>query len=136
MGFFFIAIGLLFFSIWYYLKRKVKASAGWLPAPGRVLSCSVSRYRDSDNDPVEEIAIAYQYSVGGAVLQGNRVGFGKSGTGGVKATVARYPAGKDVMVFYDPQKPAAAVLERNIAGSNIVLPMMGVIFLVVGLIMR
>ncbi len=27
--------------------------------------------------------------------------------------MARYPAGAQVMVFYDPQKPSDAVLERN-----------------------
>ena len=58
--------------------------------------------------------------------------FSGSGSGSSKAKLARYPAGAEVDVFYDPQSPTSAVLECKLPGSVMVLPIVGSFFVVIG----
>ena len=58
--------------------------------------------------------VQYSYQVGGQAYQSYKLAPGPEvgGTGAGKV-VARYPAGAQVMVFYNPQNPSEAVLERK-----------------------
>jgi hypothetical protein len=61
--------------------------------------------------------VQYTYQVMGQMLQGRKVMPGPEvgGTGAHKV-VNRYPAGAQVMVYYDPNNPSDAVLERGMPG--------------------
>jgi hypothetical protein len=58
--------------------------------------------------------IVYQYSVSGQTLTNNRVSIGEDrGNFGVAETIARYPVGTAVTVYYNSRHPRDAVLERD-----------------------
>jgi hypothetical protein len=132
----FIAVGIAMFVWWYLLLQKAKASKGWLLAPGHIISSMLTRRQDTDGEWKVDAVILYQYTVDGAALKGSRIGFSGAGVGGAKASVERYPAGANVEVFYDPQKPSAAVLERKLAGNAMVLPLVGGVLLIAGFVIR
>jgi hypothetical protein len=62
------------------------------------------------NVPVVE----YEFTAGGRKIRGSRIGIGDdAGGANTEATLARYPIGATVPVYYDPASPANCVLERG-----------------------
>lgn len=62
--------------------------------------------------------IVYEYEVAGETYTNNRVTIGEDpGDFRVAETVARYPVGKRVTVYYNPARRGEAVLERDLPGS-------------------
>jgi hypothetical protein len=58
--------------------------------------------------------VVYEYSVAGKKLRNNRVSIGEDlGNFQVAETLAKYPAGSIVTVYYNPRHPDKAVLERD-----------------------
>jgi hypothetical protein len=123
--------GAAMFAIWWYLRRKAQATLQWPATRGRVTASDLARVSDNDGGYQEYLRVAYDYVVAGATLHGDRVSMGGQAGGG-KAKLARYPAGAEVDVFYDPLKPASAVLERNLPGVWLLLPSLGAFFIIVG----
>lgn len=120
-----LMIGLLVFAT-AYKYVEVRRAARWLPAPGRVLTSqararkvrtvnSMARAEAGADREVRNFAeVVYEYRVGGRTYRGNRIGVGEDlGDLFVEQTLARYPAGKPVRVYYDPAEPGRAVLERD-----------------------
>lgn len=81
----------------------------WPHTTGTVLSSTVQVSRNG-NARHEQPLVLYAYQVDGQVFQGNRVRLSGSATS-ASATVARYPAGAAVTVYYDPANPAVSALE-------------------------
>ena len=69
-----------------------------------------------------EPEILYEYVVAGQAHQGRRIAIVSGGGHGSEAEAARvleaYPVGAEVPVFYDPEKPARAVLEPGGSLAN------------------
>ena len=61
--------------------------------------------------PAQLPLVIYSYTVGGAEFRCQRVRAADDGNDSAAATVARYPAGASVVVYYDPENPADALLE-------------------------
>lgn len=110
--------GLIFMSI--VNGRKSKASLQWPSVPGTVLSSEMVTDRTGDIVTFTPV-VRYAYMVNGQPLQSTRVRF--SAARG-KKIVDKYPRGCPVQVFYDPQAPANAVLERG--GSTRAMMFVGV----------
>jgi len=121
--------------VWFMLRKKAQASLQWPSSRGRVISSVLNRRQDSDGNQSEEAHIVYEYMVGGTSLQGNRIAFGGSGAGGARKSAKRYPAGTTVDVYYDPAKPASAVLERSPGGATFVLLLVGGVFSIIGVVL-
>jgi hypothetical protein len=112
-------------SIVTFLKwREVKAVSRWLPTPGKIVSSRVearevrSSGAGSDSSDSTEIrnfpAITFDYKVGGKTFRGSRYSVQENlGNFEVAETLARFPRGADVTVFYDPSDPNKAVIERT-----------------------
>ena len=91
----------------------------WPHTMGTVLSATV-QVSHRGNSRQESPLVLYAYQVHGQVFQGSRVRvgdeFGRIRTAGTESsasnTVARYPAGASVIVYYDPTNPANSALER------------------------
>ncbi len=133
LGPIFILVGAAMFAIWLFLRKKAKATGQWPSTRGRVVASDVYRHPDTENGPgSEDVRVAYDYEVAGATLRGNRVSLSGSGSGTTKAKLARYQPGTEVDVFYDPQKPASAVLERKLPGNLVLFPIVGTVFFIVG----
>ncbi len=137
MGALFVLIGVVCGGGWFLLRRKSQASMKWPSARGRVVASDVNRCRDNDGNWAEEARVVYEYVVNGASFKGNRITFGGASSGNRSAarkTIERYPAGVEVDVFYDPAQPGAAVLERRLPGALVLLPIVGCVFALVGIV--
>jgi hypothetical protein len=96
-------------------QRKMKAIQSWSSTMGTVLASSIVwRRSGSNNSSTAYPSVQYSYQVNGQMYQGAKIapGMEVGGTGANKV-VARYPAGVQVMVFYNPQNSSEAVLERK-----------------------
>ena len=98
-------------------RRKVAQAESWLSTMGTVVYSSIEWRRGSKGSSVAYPVVQYTYQVMGQMLQGRKVMPGPEvgGTGAHKV-VNRYPAGAQVMVYYDPNNPSDAVLERGMPG--------------------
>ncbi|MER9331789.1 DUF3592 domain-containing protein [Mesorhizobium sp. M0488] len=117
-----VAAGL---SIVTFLKwREVRILSRWLPAPGKIVSSIVearevrSSSTGSESSNSTEIrnfpAITFEYKVGGRTFRSSRYSVQENlGNFAVAETLARFPRGAAVTVFYNPSDPAKAVIERT-----------------------
>lgn len=108
-----------------YKSLEVRAARGWPSTPGKVVLSRPEvrdvKVMDSDREEGHRIEqrnfanVVYEYTVRGKTLRGNRVSIGEDrGNFEVAETLARYPAGKAVTVYYNPVHPDKAVLERDL----------------------
>lgn len=111
----------------------------WHEADGTILQSSLlSRPRDPSgkkSDSVMVPLIRYRYVSEGAVYHGTRVSAPeRKPLPGVRpgAVLERYPVGKAVRVYYDPQRPESAVLERGPAWLDVAALLCGLVFTIVG----
>ncbi|MBX9820485.1 DUF3592 domain-containing protein [Afipia birgiae] len=116
-------VGLIVFAaIYKYLE--VRAASDWPSTPGKVVVSKPEvrqvKVIDSDREVGHRFEerdfanVTYEYSIAGQVYRCNRVTIGEDrGNFEVAETIARYPVGKSVTVYYNPNKRSEAVLERD-----------------------
>jgi hypothetical protein len=108
-----------------YKTLQVRAAREWPSVPGKVVASHAevreTRLIDSDRENGYRTEqrnyanITYEYSVAGKTLRNNRVSIGEDrGNFGVSETIAKYPVGAVVTVYYNPLHPKEAVLERDL----------------------
>jgi hypothetical protein len=109
-----------------YKYWEVRKANRWLSVPGKIVSSRSKARRmkkaqgmigaeaGADQDMVNFADIVYEYRVKGKTYKGSRVSIGEDlGDHDVEHTIARYPAGSKVTVYYNPDKPGQAVLETG-----------------------
>lgn len=112
--------GLLTFAT-LYKYFEVRIASRWPSVPGRVLSSKVVQRKaggiggdESDAELRNFAEVTYEYQVQGRKFSASRVSIGEDlGNFQVQETIAKYPKGAKVTVFYNPTKPGEAVLERE-----------------------
>jgi hypothetical protein len=96
---------------------KVRRASSWAQAPGRVIRSHMAVRRPPEGSDIGTVAnipdVTYSFSVGGATYQGTRVSLGEISGKYAQEALARYPAGANVTVYYDPADPSDCVLERE-----------------------
>ena len=108
-----------------YKSLQVRAAREWPSAGGKVVvsRAEVRKVKVIDSDRQEGhrfeernfADIVYEYSVAGRKLRNNRVSIGEDlGNFQVAETIAKYPVGTIVTVYYNPLHPGEAVLERDL----------------------
>ena len=133
---FLVGAGLLIYAL--KNRHKAAASAAWPQATGRVISANIEQrisHGKHGTHHYYEPVIEYEYNVAGTAFHSNRLAFGSvsGGRGRAEQTLARYAPGLTVVVYYNPENPAEAVLEREAKGG--LLPIIiGVMFMGFGLI--
>ena len=110
-------------GIGYILYRRNQQSMAyrqstqtWLTTTGTVLMSSVQSSHSGNSHSTYPVVV-YSYVVNGQSYQSQRVRAGDQFltvrvAGQAQATVARYPIGKSITVYYDPANPAESALER------------------------
>jgi len=105
------------------------ASASWPTCTGTVLSSTVERTRSASTGPRRRhnesswryrCHVSYRYTVAGTVFTGTRIrvsGGASSNPGPAEADAARFPAGAEVQVHYNPADPADALLESGLSAQ-------------------
>ena len=108
-----------------YKTLQVRAARAWPSVAGKVVVSGSEvrdvRVMDSEREGgfrTEQrnfANIVYEYLVAGKKLRNNRVSIGEDlGNFGVAETIAKYPVGAVVTVYYNPRHPNEAVLERDL----------------------
>jgi hypothetical protein len=114
ISFVLLILNAIFLGIIFFMRRKMAAVSQWPSTMGTVLMSTLERRYSSDSGSTDYPVVQYSYQVSGQTYQSTKLAPGPEvgGTGAGKV-VARYPAGAQVMVFYNPENPSEAVLERK-----------------------
>ena len=100
-------------------RRRSRAAQAWPGTAGRILQSRVEAKTLPGDRPSTRFApqIAYEYVVDGRTYRSEHIAFGKVfwslAPQRAAAKVARYPAGAQVTVYFNPRRPEEAVLERD-----------------------
>jgi hypothetical protein len=98
---------------------QARRAAVWPQTAGRITRSEVAASRHQGSGKATELinlpAVEYEFSVGGNKFTGTRISIGEDKAGAnTEATLAHYPVGAAVMVYYDPADPGNSLLERDI----------------------
>jgi hypothetical protein len=120
------AWGLTLFSLWlgsfaalegYRLRRKHRESEThhWVGAPAVIKDSWWGGGFPSNYDeiPRYNATVCYSYQAGNARYEGSYEWRGFTRKSEADEVVNRYPSGKALEVYYDPEDPALSVLERG-----------------------
>ena len=114
IGFVLLILNVVFLGVIYFMRRKMAAVSQWPSTMGTVLASAIEWRHSSDSGSTAYRVVQYSYQVNGQVYPSYKLAPGPEVAGtGANKVVAKYPAGAQVMVFYNPQNPSEAVLERK-----------------------
>ena len=123
--------GWVFFSGCKDIYRAYK-SASWPTSPGVIQQSSIK----GGNEDALFADITYQYTIDGKNHSGQQVAFGDYGSSmssHAHSIVGRYPEGMVVTVYYQAN-PEMSVLEPGVRTQAWFSPILGLTFLIVGII--
>jgi len=104
----------IFLTILFFMRRRMAAVSQWPSTMGTVTASRIEQRSSSEGGYTDYPVIQYSYQIGGQPYQGMKLAPGPEvGGSGAGKVVGRYPPGAQVMVFYNPQNPADAVLETK-----------------------
>lgn len=133
----FLLIGVLL-TIWgWTILQNARASASWPTADGLITDSRVSRSTDSDGGDSYSPEITYSYAVNNLGYVNNTIKFGENSYGSrskAEKIAAGYPIGRNVTVYYDPEKPDRSVLEPGVTAGSYIVISIGVFFILITLI--
>ncbi len=129
----FVIVGVVFLILGLNARRRASIAKSWPQAMGQILSSGVEARRSrsgSGTSTTYYLRVVYTYQVSGQQFTNDRVTVGTPvGLGNYRAVekrAAAYPSGSSVMVYYNPDNPADAVLEARAPSGNV--------FIVIGLV--
>jgi len=111
-----------------------KDSASWPSVPGQITGSSIETLTGNDGVTYKAV-ISYRYPVNGAVYEGKRVAYGdhsSSDYSHANKIAMKYIIGREVKVFYKPDKPRESLLETGIKPQVYVMLAIGLLFFVIG----
>lgn len=114
LGLVLIILNAVFLGVIFFMRRKMAAVSQWPSTMGTVMMSTIEQRSSSEGGYTDYPVVQYSYQVSGQSYQSYKLAPGPEvGGTGTRKVVARYPAGAQVMVFYNPQNPSDAVLERK-----------------------
>ena len=114
IGFVLLILNAVFLGVIFFMRKKMAEVSQWPSTMGSVVMSTIDRRSSSDGGYTDYPVVQYSYQIGGQAYQSTKLAPGPElGGSGARGVVARYPAGAQVMVFYNPQNPSDAVLERK-----------------------
>jgi hypothetical protein len=123
------AIGVVLLVAGFVMARTPGKSSHWPTTTGQILASTINYRRRSGSGHSPYPLVMYVYQVEGQTYQSQRIYFGGVVGGSVMTgVIKKYPVGAQVPVYYDPQNPADAVLERSIPMAKF-LGLIGVILM-------
>lgn len=138
VGFFIIGAVMLGFGAWQGVQAF--RSSSWPFVNGEVLSSSVETERNHTAPRGGGVSFKgearYRYSVSGVAYENDVVRIGQVSTGSssrAQETARRHPRGP-AKIYYDPADPQNAVLEPGASVDVFVIPGVGLLFAIVGVV--
>lgn len=109
-----LVLNVIFLGIIFFMRRRMATVSGWPSTMGTVQMSTIDWRHSSEGGSTAYPVVQYSYQVNGQAYQSLKIAPGPEvgGTGASKV-VAKYQPGTQVMVFYDPQNPSDAVLEKK-----------------------
>ncbi len=123
-----VGVGLMVWGA--IVLRNASLSSNWPAVQGEIVRSFVREDHDEDGTTYHA-EISYTYVANDQRYTAVTVNFGQYGssnTSHAQEIVSRYPLGKKVMVYYDPEKPETAVLEPGVTWSSYLILGMGFLF--------
>jgi len=149
MGIIGILAGLSFFFFLTGELRSIWECRNWPTVPGVIMSSKVvktdrmeTNTRPGGKGMTSRIvylpAVSYKYEVDGRQYRSDRVFLWMKSEDyhdpkNARKIVGRYPQGKGVTVYYDPEDHLQAVLETKIRLTHFLFPGIAILFLLLGL---
>jgi hypothetical protein len=132
-------VGAAAFVIGIYLLIKLVISRNWVAVEGRIVGSDKS-FRSSDAGRFEDAEIKYEYEVNGKTYTSNVIKVGgdvsshpsKRKATDVDGLLLKYPVGSAVTVYYNPNFPRMACLEREGGEALVVCFIFGPLAFIVG----
>lgn len=117
----FVVLGATFFLIFFNPIIKFIVTSSWPQTEGVVASAQATPEK-SGLINIHRVRVIFEYRVGDQVYHGNRINYGIAADTYLfeqfaKAVVDRYPKGKTVAVYYNPENPADEIVERSPMGG-------------------
>ena len=122
-----------------YKMQQVHRAASWPSAQARITRSRlrILRHRGDDGATTvdDTVDVEYAYTVGGVDYRCSRIGIGEitPGSTEIGAVLDRYSVGRSAPVFYNPDDPQEAVLERDAPASPLVMYLIAAGVALVGL---
>jgi hypothetical protein len=94
--------------------KASKKAENWCETSGKITRAGIkSKFHTGSKQThiIYDPDIVYEYDVDGSLYYGSRLAFDQAKT---QAKVGLYQAGDSVTVFYDPDAPENAILERDL----------------------
>jgi hypothetical protein len=104
-----LILGMIFFQYWSYSRVK-----NWATTTGTIITSEIVYKKfGGRGSKIAHPIIHYLYHVQGKQYQGETIAPGPviAGTGSERL-IQKFPAGSTVEVYYNPQDPSQAVIER------------------------
>jgi hypothetical protein len=98
------------------------AARRWPAAPGIIIGAEVRVTPESGEEPFYDAVVRYAYTVQGQEYEGAQddLTYVSNAQDAAQAIVARYQVGASVLVYYDPQAPQRALIDRSIRPHHLV----------------
>ncbi|MBV8792193.1 MAG: DUF3592 domain-containing protein [Pseudolabrys sp.] len=116
--------GFLTLLMFIAAHRRSKLAQSWPSVRGTVVASAVESYiSNTDNRRTRLSVVEFSYVVGGAAYRSKQIKVGMTMDGAqsyAEAVVAKYPAGREIEVHYDPANPSDAALENPTGATWII----------------
>jgi hypothetical protein len=106
---FLIVLGVALIAVAAWSVRMSARARRWPATTGLITSSRLVSSYDSSPDA----EIRYTYKVSGVEYQSSNIGYGGHWGSEDSTLVAKYPVGAVVTVYYEPELPSRALLERG-----------------------
>lgn len=132
-------IGVAMLFSYFQSKKKVEESQSWPAVQGYITKTHIRRETEKDNDGSRITKyypeVLYTYEFLGKEYTGDKISFGGktkySYEQKAENFLVQYPVGQGIKIYYDPNNPEDAVLERKALGKVILI--IGVIFTLIAI---
>jgi uncharacterized integral membrane protein len=120
---------------------KARLSKNWLSTSGKIVSSELDAQTTTDEDGYQTTTyianIVFEYQVDKTSFKCDCINFDygmrTSNKRKQQSIVEQYPAGSQVTVYYDPDEPEQAVLEKRVNGVFTTI-MVSAVFILIGVI--
>ncbi|RUM89939.1 MAG: hypothetical protein DSZ23_02540 [Thermodesulfatator sp.] len=131
-AFLFLVLGLWALLVSFSMGLEGWKAKQWPEAKGRIIISKVQEWRTPGKIRIARLCldVDYLYLVGERVLEGHRLNSGWrcfASEDHIKKILKRYPSGRQVRVYYNPENPEKSLLEPGISWSVLFLAGIGVI---------